>query len=647
MISCTSLFQYRSLITKLSLLFFLCFPINVNAQISCSNLLKSQRPALVITDKALKHILEGDFGVNANTKQTQIKGGLHTFSALEAFLANREDISELHDKFIESNIAQEASQEWSFTIEDPKSGVGYVRLPESAYGSKSLKGLMATDLESQGGYLWKTLFPRNMGESQLKQDISVLYESSAERQDRGWAEAIEGIIVREDGTEYTLKIAVKKETGELISAYPSFFQENGIFIPTDSRKNMLILNQVPRIVLGQNLTTFRTQVEILLGLKIHHESDLSKKDFTPWNQLELVSKESVMRALTINQEGLSGGLSLLELILRQSFSGYTPNALNIKARQIIDAVIADPAITKERKLKFLTDFISNHTIYATNTMTSIFMARFLIVKILALGNHFDTDVKKYIIRTIESSPIYWTILLPLNKGTVEIKKPILSITRVMSIFFTTVGIHDSNDDVSESHIQEFVELVKTGESVGNDYFQLIDAIDQSDSGYATSSFQRTKMLAEYLNVHTQASAHSKYLNSFAAEGNGQSFTSATIRKPYTLEANINKLRPLRNLAIKVLFQTKDEWRNWIEAQKITLNEAASSQTIIENTSSVNWALSTPNVSYILHIRDESVEPGTVLNTFMYPYIKPKIQKNEADAPFERVYNFVEVQSETD
>ncbi|MEO0336502.1 MAG: hypothetical protein AAF202_08910, partial [Pseudomonadota bacterium] len=73
----------------------------------------------VITEKALRHILEGDFGQNPRTRQPWLKGGMHTYQALEAFMQQRDDIFELG--FEEIKIVSEKSQlsSWYHIMENP------------------------------------------------------------------------------------------------------------------------------------------------------------------------------------------------------------------------------------------------------------------------------------------------------------------------------------------------------------------------------------------------------------------------------------------------------------------------------------------------------------------------------------------------
>lgn len=595
------------------------------------------RPEIQIGQKALDHILRGDFGVAPQSKKTHIKGGLHTFEALENFLSKRDDLVRLGERLID--IEPESHTDWYFLVESHTNGVGHVRLPKSAFGSKALKGLMAVDLESQGGYLWKTLFPRDLGKEELAQHITTLYESGENRTDRKWAELIEGTIVRENGTEYDLRILVKKETGELISAYPAFAQKvDSIFGILGPLKSIIISNRVP-VALSESSALFIRQVRGFLDFKIDKPSILRKRNFGKWNDLSMDKKLTYMGWLTVEGRASSGGISTLESIMQAAITGYRSGEFSAKALDVVDAVIQDRAFTTEAKLKFVLELIANHEISTDHMVSAVIVGKYLLSRALQLTKRVDIGSQKQAVRVIENSPAYWLLLMPFNKGMVDVKNPELSVARIMSLFSFKSNLFSGEFNPS---FMSLLEQAKKAEGAEVDYFRLLQNVEAFNPEFISGNFERVKFLSDFLNVNVQLAAYSEYTNRssslFPINILGKDINNAQARRAHSVASTRRVLKKLRALSVELFFKDKEQWSKWLKSVDMAIDLDMRSAEFAKrlNDAGVFYGenLDVVVVSMVLggNVNIVNQERGVG-----YPLIKPRVNKQTGVIEIDRTF----------
>ncbi|NQZ00098.1 MAG: hypothetical protein HRT45_05445 [Bdellovibrionales bacterium] len=542
---------------------------NPKPTVSCVDEMHRRPTEIVITEKALKHILQGDFGQNPTTKRAWLKGGMHTYAGLEAFMAKRDDIFELGTKKIEVDSADKTLGSWYFVMQNAINGVGHVRLPNSAFNTAQKKSLLMTDINHNGGYLWKTLFPRDMDQDELEEIIKAVFQQGA-MEDKGWALLFEAQVTRTDETEINVKIAVDKRSGRLISAYPAFNQPHGIHGPTGVQKGMMADNRgfAERVETDSGpLEAFVGEVSLVLNTKVHEESAWRKKNFRAWKKMGAQQKLAVLdlfdSPIPIDQ---------WEQLAEAGLPNYEPNALPIKILQIFEAFARDPSFDTGFKLSYFLGLISNQRIFTFRPTETIIFNRFLLKLALDLAQKSDFGMQKFAIRVIEQSPIYWLLQMPFQKGMIDVGDQWLSTARVIGELSHDAQLRGEARDYDGLYAGLF-EYAQMTEDMTWSYFKLIDEIDRFEPGFSTEFF-RYKFMVEFVNMlslKATAAQHSLLYRTSEVAVADRSFSQQQVYPQGTSQKLLRKIRQHSSLLTRLLFADSRVVEGWLEFVEVVMS----------------------------------------------------------------------------
>jgi hypothetical protein len=185
--------------------------------------------AYTLHPRALRHIIEGDFtsrverptGGGKSTTTNVISGGMHTYSALVHFLNQHPRIKSL-DAF-----DSETDEDW-FYLRELQNKVLTVKLPRQLFASKAADITLLPETYYKSGYLWKTLFPKNLGQPEILNIIgqalkNIDKENSVEPSSPDQEYHIVGYANVEHPMT-AMRIQVQLKGKEIRSAFPSWTQ---------------------------------------------------------------------------------------------------------------------------------------------------------------------------------------------------------------------------------------------------------------------------------------------------------------------------------------------------------------------------------------------------------------------------------------
>ncbi len=171
---------------------------------------------------ALNHTLLGDItdrvnrGDRVTTIQRIIKGGLHSYKGWEDFRKLHADVE--HICFFDPK----KHSAWYYARE-LQNEVVILRVPKLLFSSSAARITMFPDNYYKSGYLWKTLFPKGVGENELLDLISetlnnIDNEASGEGQIVGYARLSKPLK--------TIRIIILHRENKIQSVFPSWTQPN-------------------------------------------------------------------------------------------------------------------------------------------------------------------------------------------------------------------------------------------------------------------------------------------------------------------------------------------------------------------------------------------------------------------------------------
>lgn len=175
---------------------------------------------LILTEKALNHILNGDVVervIKGQQNMSVLAGGLHSYSGWLDFKKRyRGELEHL------VNYNSDVHKYWYFARELSNS-VLTLRIPRELFTSKGAKKTMLPESYKRSGYLWKTLFPRDYDKDKIIESIREAIENQdLEKSSKG---RIVG-YVNSDDQEKSIKIIVQYYGDRIQSAFPDWTQPN-------------------------------------------------------------------------------------------------------------------------------------------------------------------------------------------------------------------------------------------------------------------------------------------------------------------------------------------------------------------------------------------------------------------------------------
>lgn len=177
---------------------------------------------LRITDAALKHIIYGEVNTRPQSTtvgRTAIKvlaGGLHTVSGWESFKAEHPNLKNLY-----SYISTKDS-DW-FYARELQNDVILLKLPADLITSKAAKMTRYPENYYKSGYLWKTLFPKYINESNIVDMINSVFQNINYKESSG-GELIGYLNCKE--VLKMIRVVILHRDGYINSVYPSWDQPN-------------------------------------------------------------------------------------------------------------------------------------------------------------------------------------------------------------------------------------------------------------------------------------------------------------------------------------------------------------------------------------------------------------------------------------
>lgn len=175
---------------------------------------------LQLKESAITHITKGNFSIRplkGQDNMTVLSGGLHTYDAWVEFRKK-------HSKKLEHlHLFNSCEHDFWYYARELANGVITLRIPRELFAGKAAKITMYPDDYYKSGFLWKTLFPKDYGETRILRAIEEALENEDEEQRQS------GQIVGYTNTDDPLrkmKIVIQHRGKEIKSAFPAWTQPN-------------------------------------------------------------------------------------------------------------------------------------------------------------------------------------------------------------------------------------------------------------------------------------------------------------------------------------------------------------------------------------------------------------------------------------
>lgn len=523
---------------------------------------------IVITDKAMNHILQGDITQTPGRSHRSIKGGLHTVRALNSFLDERDDIFQLGAEFMTPTGSAADHRAWYFASTNYDNGVVHVRLPERAFQKRQLKKLLASELNLNSGYLWKTLFPEDMGRDEIEAAIRFVFENPMAVENKGWAASVRGSYQRENGAVINMTLYLNTNTGELSTAFPSYAQPGGIHGPLSSQRSLIIEQSRPELSgEGADLSVFDRMIRNLLGTGIHEPARFFTRNYRQWNSLGVQAKREKIEMLVGGLMGFRGSFSVWEETLPQIYDDYEKETFSAKVLEIIDAIVQDRDLDQGEKIQFLSTIISNQRALGGRYERDTVVFKYILTTTLELASKLEFGYQKHIIRVIEDSPIYWTLMMPFHEGIADTEDPFLFGGRVLNLLsFAVGGGEDTTDMATFAKLIPFAKEIEGKEWL---YLKLLAQIESFEEGFVTKSMPRLHFVMEFLNMNAFKIAAAEYVHRVPDRTvylYGREFDEREIRPSSTKQAVMRSLRRNRSTIASFLLGRRgvNRWLRFLD-----------------------------------------------------------------------------------
>lgn len=454
-----------------------------------------------IERKGIKHIISGDIvkvKLPGGQFIHQISGGLHTEKAVHDFLKLRPDIKSLFQY-------RESIDGW-YSDNIVGNGTIYVRLPESAYTKKGLKSLWSSDLNFNGGYLWKTLFPQDLTDQDIIELIQQGLNNPNRVTEKGWSTVINSNVVMSDGETLSLTIYLDTINKKVVSAFPSYDQP----LRYTQSRNLLGIHK-------QNVTIINTdgQIDFAKGQaeELRHYLSAFKtakrriQSVDDWNELSRDQKIKMISSHVFSVIDLSGGhIGGFDLSLRLLADQveYTPGGVYLFAGQLLLYILNDRTISAPYKYELLKRMLVVTVINDDSVAFDLLWAKFILNLVLNSERLFEWPVFERLLEMTTKSPIFWTLLVPTFEGSFQRKSVERTFTGFMNVLKDFKFDRQAFDDhpFDRMQIDNLAPIYNLYRSYWRSEYQFLKRLTEipslgpnGDSGYRTK-----KYLVDYINA---------------------------------------------------------------------------------------------------------------------------------------------------
>lgn len=544
------------------------------ANIDCQRLLGGLPSKIVITEKSKKHIWDGNYGLEKG--ESVIKGGMHSLQGLDSFLEVRPDIFQLGTRRMNLRNGNVPKMDWYHTSVNQQNGVIHLQLPESAFKKNQRQQLLDADIQAQGAYLWKTVFPERLTWNQLVERIEYLFKNPENVQFRGQGMVLmEGDVPGVYGLKpFKLKMLFHRETGELISAYPSFLQSGGVHGPTAILKNFKVNTLTPMFqdkqgqdveAMPQEFQDFVREVQKLTNMEIHNPSRFKKKNFEKWNTMKAAAKERAMALFYSESRHVTGSVSVIELLSHGLVPDYQRESLTRKTFEVVEAVFQDSSMSVRSRLDFILDMIVNQRVFGIRPVEDIIFGKFLFAKAFQLMRRVEPGYQSYALRMMEKSPIHFLNLIHFPKGSFTSGDPHKMAGEVTAALSLQMSLGDEYYHGDQPPSRFFFEYAK--EVAGSEwlYFELLGEVESFQPGFVTGNFLRVKYFADFLNSLSMLASTADLVGRVEfpqVTVYGKRLRQRDIRPLSTRKRVLRDFRRHKYLIQKLVFEDKGATENW-------------------------------------------------------------------------------------
>jgi hypothetical protein len=384
---------------------------------------------LTLSQNALDHVLNGEvtdkvFDTdNGRIVKKVISGGLHTYSGWQSYLSKTPGMKNV---LFYNNKNHD---EWYYERE-LQNGTILLKLPESVFTSKAAKMTLFPENNYKSGYLWKTLFPKTIGESEILDLLNDALLNISKHESR------DGELIcyyKLDEPLNCMRIAVLYRNGEINSFYPtwsqpntgnngkpfSFFDNLGHVISASSFFNDSEVIDITNVGLFSNLSTLEEIQDVTPELFLTRgpaTQDIQEWDDQRLDSINLFAGNCSLTEILwlynyLNDEGIS---KYHDLVSQNAYSHYFPNiklsvgffnAISLN-QNIVEGIIALFLYDQKHKSKLYAYTVLN---LISNMFTSPFMDMWAkkrihyIIANLTLEYH-DRDFPAEYIDCLSTSP---------------------------------------------------------------------------------------------------------------------------------------------------------------------------------------------------------------------------------------------------
>ncbi len=328
---------------------------------------------------------------------TQLKSGMHSLRGLALLLEKNPQIVDL-DYLHPSLIKNEAPQ-W-MALHNDIAGASFVKLPKEVITRQGRNGIRAAHLNLQGSYLWKSIFPHGLGESELLHAL----EASVGSMDTTTLDKTERLATYQTTANFkentvAITVLIDTKTQTVVTAYPSGTQNSTLFGFSKSGQFPMTRHMVTRLSNSFAVIEHDLWATLSQNLAPHKVNSGSVSD----------NFESYKNYFESDYFGLPLA-EVASLIKADSF--LIDAAPMVHYRRILTQMLDSSKITQAEKILFLKKAIYQIRSFGFNPDALLFN--------LAIHD----DIMKFAVRSLtaeelkdfhtfySSSPSYWYNLFP-------------------------------------------------------------------------------------------------------------------------------------------------------------------------------------------------------------------------------------------
>lgn len=360
-----------------------------------------------LSEDALNHIINGDLNdrqdkdSNNKTLLTKvISGGLHTLDAWYKFLSYRTDVK--HSLLFEPNN----DEKWYY-LRELQNKVILLRIPRECFQSKAAKLTEFPETYYKSGYLWKTLFPKNLETEQILECINDALNNI------DTTESKDSLLIgytKANDFWGAMKIRIQIVGDEIKSAFPTWDQpmtgNNGKpFSHIDSINTIIAESTlIPELDLNifqsttinsWNSSTLEKLYQITPEFIKNRKSP--KKDNTRSFQIQNWKKELKEISISLSDEEIG---NIFKLLMSDSYIRYPFDLIrffyndNTSFKLIKDRLKYRNAASIFQNIHDLLIVLSNWDIESNNTLSLQVIDRLMSIHFMRTGGINQWEIKR-------------------------------------------------------------------------------------------------------------------------------------------------------------------------------------------------------------------------------------------------------------